>query len=237
MNTECYRQHTKMVDKGDRTALFTTPPRVKTNSPWQVFMELKGSLPHSQKPKSRPYLESIQSFYHHTPSQPKINFNIVIQTRPWSPKTYLSFRTSDLHFVCISYFPTCITFLYCVLSVLITWSDKLQGTSLPSFLGWKRSLALYSQNTLNLQFTHMIRDKFVCLYSILCGLTNRTYLLENKSFIILESHLCKMSSQSNQRRIKQFLLFFKISQSFSFSNATAKDTCFHYFQISEFSTQ
>lgn len=35
-----------------------------------------------------------------------------------------------------------------------------------------------------------------------------------------------MGSQSNERRIKQFLLFFKIPQSFTFSNATAKDTCF-----------
>jgi hypothetical protein len=32
-----------------------------------------------------------------------------------------------------------------------------------------------------------------------------------------------MSSQSNERWIKQFLLFFKIPESFSFSNATAKD--------------
>lgn len=42
-------------------------------------------------------------------------------------------------------------------------------------------------------------------------------------FIKLKSHLCKMSSQSNKRGIKQFLLFFKIPESFSFSNATATD--------------
>jgi len=42
------------------------------------------------------------------------------------------------------------------------------------------------------------------------------------TFIKLKSHLCKMSSQSNERRIKQFLLFFKIPESFSFSTATVK---------------
>jgi len=69
----------------------------------------------------------------------------------------------------------------------------------------------------------IMQHQFVLMYSLLCGLSKMTYLQIKVRFTLPKSHLCKMGSQSNERRIKQFLLFFQISQSFSFSGATARD--------------
>ena len=55
-------------------------------------MEPEGSLPHSQVPATYPYPEPARSSLHPTSHFLKIHLNIILSSKPGSPKWSLSFR-------------------------------------------------------------------------------------------------------------------------------------------------
>jgi hypothetical protein len=101
---------------------------------------------------------------------------------------------SSLKGKCIRRFPTRIIFLHCVISVPITRTDTSGSAPLLSFSGPYFSPSLYSQNSLTPHFTHKMKHKFVLLYTVTGGPSNRTRWLEDKSPI----HITKISPVQNE---------------------------------------